>query len=71
MPNPKSKFGKRVQQLRTAEGLSQEKLALEADLDRTYLGSVERGERNISLLNIIKIADALNIEPSELFKFEG
>lgn len=63
-------FGERVRVLRQARGLSQEALALAAGLDRTYIGGVERGERNISLLNIQKIAQALGVSPSDLLKFE-
>jgi len=50
-------FGLRVQQLRKATGMSQEKFALSIDMDRTYLASVEAGKRNISINNIKKIAD--------------
>jgi len=60
-------FGERVRELRKQKGLSQESLALACDLDRTYIGGVERGERNISLLNIYKIADALGVAAKELF----
>lgn len=60
-------FGNRVRMLRKQKGLSQEALALACDLDRTYIGGVERGERNISLLNIQKIAEALGVSPGELF----
>ena len=60
-------FGQRVRELRQERGLSQEALALACDLDRTYIGGVERGERNISLLNICKIAAALGIPVKELF----
>ena len=63
-------FGERVRVLRQARGLSQEALALAAGLDRTYIGGVERGERNISLLNIQKIAQALYVSPADLLKFE-
>lgn len=59
-------FGLRVQQLRKATGMSQEKFALSIDMDRTYLASVEAGKRNISLCNIEKIANGLNITISEL-----
>jgi len=63
----KRHFGERVRQLRKAKELSQETLALVCDLDRTYIGGVERGERNISLINIHKIADALSVSAKELF----
>jgi ribosome-binding protein aMBF1 (putative translation factor) len=61
------RFGGRVRELRKLKGLSQEALALACDLDRTYIGGVERGERNISLVNIHKIAAALGVAPKELF----
>ena len=60
-------FGARLRQLRKSVGLSQEGLALLCGLDRTYVGGVERGERNISLLNIHKISRALRISTRELF----
>ena len=60
-------FGLRVQQLRKDTGMSQEKFALSIDMDRTYLASVEAGKRNISINNIKKIADGLNVTVSELF----
>jgi transcriptional regulator with XRE-family HTH domain len=63
-------FGERVRVLRQALGLSQETLALVAGLDRTYIGGVERGERNISLLNIQKIAQALNVSSADLLQSE-
>lgn len=59
-------FGLRVKELRAQKNISQEKLAEISDLDRTYISSVERGKRNISLLNIIKIAAALETNPSKL-----
>ena len=59
-------FGLRVQQLRKATRMSQEKFALSIDMDRTYLASVEAGKRNISLCNIEKIAKGLNTTVSEL-----
>lgn len=61
--------GKRIKELRTKLGLSQEALADIAALDRTYITSVERGKRNISIINIEKIANALEISLSEFFKF--
>jgi transcriptional regulator with XRE-family HTH domain len=63
-------FGKRVRELRKHKGLSQESLALACDLDRTYIGGVERGERNISLINIYKIANALDVEVKDFFNAE-
>jgi len=63
----KKRFGERVRQLRKQKGLSQEDLAFACDLDRTYIGGVERGERNISLINIFKIAKALGISAKDLF----
>ncbi|MBE6394275.1 MAG: helix-turn-helix transcriptional regulator [Lentisphaerae bacterium] len=55
------KFGNRVRELRIAQGLSQEVLAQKAGLHRTYIGGIERGERNVSLENIQKIAVALSV----------
>ena len=62
-------FGNRVRALRKAHGLSQEKLAGKADLHYTYIGAVERGERNLSLNAIKKIAQGLQVNISELFVF--
>jgi transcriptional regulator with XRE-family HTH domain len=59
-------IGNRIRELRIKADLSQEKLAFACNLDRTYIGSVERGERNISALNLRKIAKALKINPSDL-----
>jgi transcriptional regulator with XRE-family HTH domain len=59
-------FGNRMRTLRKARGLSQEALGDEAGLHRTYIGAIERGEQNISLDNINKIAKALKVKPSEL-----
>lgn len=67
--DPRVLFGRRVRSLRKARGYSQEAFALYAGVDRSYLGAVERGERNIALINICKIADALAISPSELMDF--
>jgi len=63
------KFGERLRERREAIGLSQEGLAARAGLHRTYIGSIERGERNISLRNIFLLAKALHCKPSELLDF--
>lgn len=60
-------FGQRVQKLRTDKHLSQEQLAEAASMHRTYIGMVERAERNISLKNIARIARALQVDMKELF----
>lgn len=65
--NIQKAFGLRVQQLRKQSGLSQEKFALSIEMDRTYLASVEAGKRNISIVNIKKIADGLNVPLRDLF----
>ena len=65
----KKQFGKRVRELRMLRGLSQEELAFKSGVHRTYLGGIERGERNPSLRNISAIAEALGIQVSELFLF--
>lgn len=62
-------FGKRVQALRTELGISQEKFAEKAGVHRTYIGMVERAERNVTLKSIEKIANAFNLSISELFNF--
>ena len=64
--NVLNEFGDRVRALRKDRSISQEKLAELADLHRTYVGAVERGERNISLINIKKIADALDVPLNQL-----
>ncbi|KJY66428.1 helix-turn-helix domain-containing protein [Vibrio nigripulchritudo] len=56
-------FGKRLKTLRKEQNLSQEELAHASSLDRSYVGQVERGERNITLENIFKLAAGLNVEP--------
>ena len=61
-------LGNRIRELRTESGLSQEKFALKIGMDRTYLASVEAGRRNISIINIKKIVDGLEIPLSELFE---
>lgn len=63
----KEMFGHRVKELRQARNLSQEKFALQIEMDRTYLASIESGKRNISLENIDKIAKGLEISLEDLF----
>jgi transcriptional regulator with XRE-family HTH domain len=64
-------FGDTIRRKRLERSLSQEKLAEHCGLHRTYIGGIERGERNVSLLNILKIARALCVHPSELFESYG
>jgi transcriptional regulator with XRE-family HTH domain len=61
-------FGIRMKAIREARGYSQERLAELAHLHRTYVGGVERGERNVSLVNIWRLADALDVNPSAFFE---
>jgi transcriptional regulator with XRE-family HTH domain len=62
------RFGRRVRTERERLGMSQEELADRAGIHRTYLGGVERGERNVGLLNVLRIARALGVHPSVLVK---
>ena len=61
------KFGERVREIRKEKGLSQEELAHKADLHRTYIGMIERAEKNITLVNIKKITNALEISIKDIF----
>lgn len=61
-------FGERLKELRKRNGISQEKFAAQIGMDRTYYASVENGKRNLSLMNIKKIADGFQLTISELFK---
>jgi len=70
METIEKKLGKRVRELRQARDLSQEELAFRVGVHRTYLGGIERGERNPSLKNVAAIARALGITLSGLFSFE-
>ncbi|PPD59230.1 helix-turn-helix domain-containing protein [Dehalogenimonas etheniformans] len=63
------RFGERIRSLRQLRRLSQEELAFRAGIHRTYLGGIERGERNPALKNINSLADALNVSLPELFQF--
>ena len=64
----KKQLGLRIQAVRKATGYSQEKFAISIDMDRTYFSSVESGRRNISIVNIKKIADGLGVSLGELFQ---
>ena len=66
----KEQIGLRIKELRKKEGISQQELSFRSDLDRTYITQVENGKRNISIVNIGKIANALNISIKELFDNE-
>lgn len=68
MENLKVKIGQRIKEMRIKKGLSQEKLALLSDLDRTYIPSIENGKRNISITVLEKLSNALDISVSELTK---
>lgn len=64
-------FGERVRRIRTQKGMSQEELARLAKIDRTYIGGIERGERNAGIKNVWRIADALGVPAVDLFREGG
>lgn len=64
-------LGAEIRRLRSKQGLSQEALAMEADLDRSYMGGIERGEHSLSLMNLVKIANALEVKSSALLAAAG
>lgn len=66
--DPRVQFGKRLAEIRKAKNWSQERLALESGIARSYLGGVERGQRNIALLNICRLADTLGVSPATLLE---
>lgn len=68
--NPRERFGRHLAAFRRARGWSQEALALESGLARSYLSGVERGVRNIALVNICKLAQTLDVTPAELMAFD-
>jgi transcriptional regulator with XRE-family HTH domain len=61
-------LGKKIKQVRKQKGLSQEQLALKAEIDRSYMGGIERGERNVTFLTLVKIAICLGCEVAEFSK---
>jgi len=75
MPSPRNqvlrRFGNALRKERKRQGLSQEQLALLAEINRTYMGGVERGEENISLLTIVKAAEVLGTKPSKILASAG
>ncbi len=64
-------LGEAIRRARAGVGLSQEALAVDADLDRSYVGGIERGEHNLTVMNVAKIAAALKTSPSALFGTAG
>ena len=68
--DPRVLFGRRLVELRKQKGWSQEKLSLESGVARSYLGGVERGQRNIALINICRLAETLQIPVGTLFEFQ-
>lgn len=69
--DPRFLFGQRLAAIRRSKGWSQEKLALESGMARSYVGGVERGQRNIALVNICKLAETLGISPGELMSWNS
>ncbi|KPJ67502.1 MAG: XRE family transcriptional regulator [Coxiella sp. DG_40] len=61
------KLGKQIRTIRKQQGFTQEGFAAEVEIDRSYMGGIERGERNIAALNLIRIAKTLKVEVGELF----
>ena len=64
-------LGEAIRRVRLASGVSQEELALRAEIDRGYMGGIERGESNLTVLNVVKIAGAMNLTASELLEQAG
>ncbi len=67
--SPQELFGQHLVELRKKRGWSQEKLALESGLARSYIGGIERGQRNLALNNICTLANTLGVHPSEMLNF--
>lgn len=68
--DPRVLFGQRLAYLRKQKGWSQEQLAFESGIARSYVGGIERGQRNVALINICRLADALSLPPAELMAFK-
>jgi transcriptional regulator with XRE-family HTH domain len=68
--NIKILFGHRLREIRTKKGISQEQLARDSSLNRTYISKIERGERNVSIETAYRLAQALSIPIKELFEFD-
>ena len=64
-------LGEAIQRIRNANGMSQEELALVAEVDRSYMSGVERGASNVTVLNLVKIAGALNVSASNVLEKAG
>lgn len=69
--DPLKRFGRRVRALRLRTGASQESLAAAAGIHRTYMGGIERGERNLCLKNIVRLAKALGVSPRDFFEADN
>ena len=65
----KKAFGDRVREVRLSRGVSQERLALKSGINRVYMGRIERGKQSVGLVNICKIAEALNVPPAALLEW--
>jgi transcriptional regulator with XRE-family HTH domain len=70
MIDPKLAFGRRVRELRHERGWTQEELSFQSGLSRSYIADIERGKRNVALVNICALADAFNIETQEVMKLD-
>lgn len=64
-------LGDAIRRVRTAQGITQEQLALQSELDRSYVGGVERGSSNVTLLNLVRVASALSLTGSQLLEQAG
>jgi DNA-binding Xre family transcriptional regulator len=69
--DPRGRFGRRLAHLRRARGWTQSALAERSGINRSYLSGLENGERNIGLLNLVRLAEALDVDPVELLRWDG